>query len=70
MIIELNSVGCVIDTETNLVYAKYSEESRKVGYPLFDKDSGIPLNECSDEFIDLLTDDEVYQINENSNYIV
>lgn len=57
MIIELKSVGCVIDTDTKLVYTKPSDG--------WYGDSGIDLYSTSNDWVDKLSDEDIYLINEN-----
>jgi len=58
MILELKSVGSVIDTETKIVYASYQ-------FGGYDKDSGTHIDKCSEEFIDSISDSDIISINEN-----
>jgi hypothetical protein len=60
MILQLKSVGSVIDTETKIVYAKYETGG-------YDKDSGKHLDDCSKHLIDLMSEDDIILINENCN---
>ena len=60
MILELKSVGCVIDTETGITYAAY----KKGGY---DDDSGVHIQDCCEEWFDALSDEDVILINEHVN---
>ncbi len=60
MILNLNSVGSVIDTETKIVYAKYQNGG-------YDVSSGKHLDECSEQLINLLSEDDIVLINENCN---
>lgn len=64
MIIELNSVGSVYDTETKMTYAAYNEQGRKLYKRLYDEDSGVHLNDCSEEWIDALSEEDIQKINE------
>jgi hypothetical protein len=57
MIIELNSVGSVIDDETLIAYPKYM----KGGY---DKDSGTYLTDISNEWFEALSLDDKMVVNE------
>ena len=61
MILELNSVGSVIDTETGITYAAY----QKGGY---DHDSGIHIDDCDKEWVDALSDEDVILINEHMDF--
>lgn len=61
MILKLISVGSVIDTETKMTYAMYQNGT-------YDKESGVHLNECSKEWVDSLSNDDVLLINENCNF--
>jgi hypothetical protein len=58
MILNLNSIGSVIDTETKIVYAKYQNGG-------YDVSSGKHLDECSEQLINLLSEDDIILINEN-----
>lgn len=49
MIKKLESVGCSIDTKTNMVYPNL--RTGKI-----DKKNGTPLNECEDSWFDNLSD--------------
>jgi hypothetical protein len=65
MILELKSVGSVIDTETKIVYAAYNEEARQLYGIIYDKDSGVHLDKCSKEWVDDLSEHDITLINEN-----
>jgi hypothetical protein len=58
MIVELNSVGSVIDTETKIVYPKY----QMGGY---DKLSGIHLDNLSESFVKEISEADITLINES-----
>ncbi len=58
MIVELNSVGSVIDTETKIVYPKY----QMGGY---DKLSGIHLDNLSESFVKEMSEADITLINES-----
>ena len=67
MIVELNSVASVIDDETLTTYPKYM----KGGY---DKDAGVYLMDCSDEWFKslnyddkMIVDELIYQIKNKKN---
>jgi hypothetical protein len=62
MIVELNSVGSVIDTETKIVYPKY----QMGGY---DKLSGIHLDHLDKKFVDEMSEDDITLINELPNKV-
>jgi phenylalanine-4-hydroxylase len=64
MIIKLNSVGSVYDTETKMAYAAYNEQGQKLYNRLYDEESGVHLNDCSEEWIDALSEEDVQKINE------
>jgi len=64
MIIELNSVGSVYNTETKMTYAAYNEQGQKLYNRLYDEDSGVHLNDCNEEWIDALSEEDVQKINE------
>ena len=57
MMIELKSVGSIIDTDTRLVYTTLSN-----GYYA---DTGIDLYSTSKDWVDKLSDEDIYLINEN-----
>ena len=57
MIVELNSVGSVIDTETKIVYPKY----QMGGY---DKLSGTHLDELDEHFVNEMSEADIILINE------
>ena len=58
MIIELNSVGCVFDTTTKTIYAKY----QMGGY---DKTSGVQLDKLNEGFVDQLSMEDIIKINDS-----
>ena len=60
MIVELNSVGSVIDTETKIVYPKY----QMGGY---DKLSGTHLDKLDERFVDEMSESDITLINELNN---
>lgn len=60
MIVELKSVGSVIDTETKMVYPKY----QMGGY---DKLSGRHLDHLDKRFVDEMSEDDITFINELPN---
>lgn len=66
MILELKSVGSVIDTDTKMVYAAYNDDSRKLNGVSYDKDSGVHLDNCSKEWVDDLSEDDIVAINEST----
>lgn len=57
MILELKSVGSVIDTQTKIVYPKY----QMGGY---DKTSGKHLDDLDKKFVDEMSEDDITLINE------
>ena len=57
MIVELKSVGSVIDTETKIVYPKY----QMGGY---DKLSGKHLDELDEHFVNEMSEADITLINE------
>ena len=57
MIVELKSVGSVIDTETKIVYPKY----QMGGY---DKLSGTHLDDLSEKFVKEMSEADITLINE------
>ena len=62
MIVELNSVGSVIDTETKIVYPKY----QMGGY---DKLSGIHVDKLDKHFVDEMSEADITIINELPNKV-
>lgn len=68
MILELKSVGSVIDTETKIVYAAYNEDARQLYDTIYDKDSGVHLDNCSKEWVDDLSEHDIVAINEATGY--
>ncbi len=60
MILNLNSIGSVIDTETKIVYAKYQNGG-------YDVSSGKHLDDCSEQFVNSLSEEDITLINENCN---
>jgi hypothetical protein len=58
MIVELNSVASVIDTETKIVYPKY----QMGGY---DKLSGRHLDDLDKKFVDEISEADITLINES-----
>lgn len=57
MILELKSVGSVIDTKTKIVYPKYE----RGGY---DTTSGIHLDNLDKKFVDEMSEEDITLINE------
>lgn len=57
MILELKSVGSVIDTQTKIVYPKY----QMGGY---DKTSGKHLDDLDKKFVDEMSEEDIILINE------
>ena len=62
MIVELNSVASVIDTETKIVYPKY----QMGGY---DKLSGRHLDDLDKKFVDEISEADITLINELPNKV-
>ena len=62
MIVELNSVASVIDTETKIVYPKY----QMGGY---DKLSGRHLDDLDKKFVDEMSEADITLINELPNKV-
>ena len=62
MIVELNSVGSVIDTETKMIYPKY----QMGGY---DKLSGKHLDELDEHFVNEMSEADITLINELPNKV-
>ena len=58
MIVELNSVASVIDTETKIVYPKYQMGG-------FDKLSGRHLDDLEKKFVDEISEADITVINES-----
>jgi hypothetical protein len=58
MIVELNSVASVIDTETKIVYPKYEMGG-------FDKLSGKHLDDLDKKFVDEISEADIILINES-----
>ena len=58
MIVELNSVASVIDTETKIIYPKY----QMGGY---DKLSGRHLDDLDKKFVDEISEADILLINES-----
>lgn len=58
MIVELNSVASVIDTETKIVYPKYEMGG-------FDKLSGRHLDDLDKKFVDEISEADMILINES-----
>ncbi len=58
MIVELNSVASVIDTETKIVYPKYQMGG-------FDKLSGRHLDDLEKKFVDEISEADIILINES-----
>jgi hypothetical protein len=58
MIVELNSVASVIDTETKIVYPKY----QMGGY---DKLGGVHLDNLSESFVKEISEADITLINES-----
>jgi len=58
MIVELNSVASVIDTETKIVYPKYQMGG-------FDKLSGRHIDDLEKKFVDEISDADIILINES-----
>jgi hypothetical protein len=58
MIVELNSVASVIDTETKIIYPKYQMGG-------FDKLSGRHLDDLDKKFVDEISEADITLINES-----
>ena len=50
MILELNSVGSVLDTQTLLVYPKFDDTAKLLYKKDYDDTCHTPINECSYEW--------------------
>ena len=57
MIVELKSVGSVIDTDTKIVYPKYEMGG-------YDKLSGIHLDKLNKHFVNEMSESDITLINE------
>ena len=57
MIVELKSVGSVIDTDTRIVYPKYQMGG-------FDKLSGKHLDKLDERFVNEMSEEDITLINE------
>jgi hypothetical protein len=57
MIVELKSVGSVIDTDTRIVYPKYQMGG-------FDKLSGTHLDKLDERFVKEMSEEDITLINE------
>ena len=57
MIVELNSVASVLDTETKIVYAKF----QMGGY---DATSGVHIDNLSEKFVSTISEDDIILINQ------
>ena len=62
MIVELKSVGSVIDTDTRIVYPKYQMGG-------FDKFSGKHLDKLDEMFVKEMSEEDITLINELPNKI-
>jgi hypothetical protein len=62
MIVELKSVGSIIDTETKIIYPKY----QMGGY---DKLSGKHLDELDEHFVNEMSEADITLINELPNKV-
>ena len=62
MIVELNSVASVIDTETKIIYPKYQMGG-------FDKLSGKHLDELDEHFVNEMSEADITLINELPNKV-
>jgi len=51
MLVQLKSVGCVLDTKEFLVYPMFEDGS-------VDIESGVELNECTEEWNESLSDED------------
>jgi hypothetical protein len=57
MIIPLNSVASVLDTDTKIVYAKFQQGG-------FDITSGVHLDDLSEKFVSSISEDDIILINQ------
>lgn len=56
MIIELNSVGSVVDDQTLMVYPKRQDGTIEYGV------NGVPLMETCDEWVESLDGDDIFTV--------
>ena len=57
MIIPINSVASVIDTDTKIVYAKFQQGG-------FDITSGVHIDDLSQKFVDSISEEDLILINQ------
>ena len=57
MIITLNSVASVLDTDTKIVYAKFQQGG-------FDNLSGVHLDNLSQSFVNTMSEDDIILVNQ------
>ena len=57
MIVPLNSVASVIDTDTKIVYAKFQQGG-------FDITSGVHIDDLPKKFVDDISEDDIILINQ------
>ena len=57
MIIPLNSVASVIDTDTKMVYAKFQQGG-------FDITSGVHIDDLPQKFVDSISEEDLILINQ------
>jgi hypothetical protein len=57
MIVELNSVASVLDTNTKIVYAKFQQGG-------YDITSGIHIDNLSEKFVSTISEDDIILINQ------
>jgi hypothetical protein len=59
MILELNSVGSVLDTQTLLVYPKFDSTAKLLYKKEYDDTCHTPINECSYEWRSVLSKEDL-----------
>ena len=59
MILELNSVGSVLDTQTLLVYPKFDNTAKLLYKKEYDDTCHTPINECGSEWRSALNKEDL-----------
>jgi hypothetical protein len=59
MILELNSVGSVLDTQTLLVYPQFNETAKLFYNREYDDTCHTPISECSYEWRSVLSNEDL-----------
>jgi hypothetical protein len=62
MIIKLKSVGSVMDTDTKITYAMYDETAQRINGTLYDKQSGVHIDNCSKDWMAALSVEDMKEI--------